>query len=140
MARSERADHLAAVPLFAGCSKRQLRHVAAATRHHQFEAEQVLVDEGARSLEAYLIVAGRAVVRRGGDEIAEIGPGSFVGEVGLMLGRAHAATVVTTTPVEVLAVDQRSLRAAIEEVPELGWALVQSIAARFADEMPDETA
>lgn len=134
MARAARVDHLAAVPLFAGCSKRQLRHVAAATHHQLIEADQALVAEGGRSREAYVIVAGRAVARRNGRKISDLGAGSFVGELGLLLDRPHAATVITTTPVEVLALDRRSLALALDEVPGLGWALIQTIAARIDDE------
>lgn len=130
MARAARVDHLANVPLFADCSKRQLRHLAAATHHRILEVDQELVAEGQSSPEAYVIVAGHAVARRRGRKVAELGPGSFVGELGLLLGRSHAATVVTTTPVEVLVLDQRTLREAIDEVPGLGWALVQTVAAR----------
>lgn len=130
LARAARVDHLAAVPLFADCSKRQLRHVAGSTHHRQLEVDQELVVEGESSREAYVIVAGHAVARRRGRKVADLGPGSFVGELGLLLGRAHAATVVTTTPVEVLVLDQATLRDAIDEVPGLGWALVRTIAAR----------
>lgn len=130
MARATRIDHLSDVPLFAGCSKRQLRHLAAATHHRQLEVGQELVAEGTSSREAYVIVAGHAVARRRGRKIGDLGPGSFVGELGLLLGRAHAATVVTTSPVEVLVLDQSTLRQALDEVPGLGWALVQTIAGR----------
>ncbi len=131
LARSTRADHLAAVPLFADCSKRQLRHLAAVTHHLMLDVDQVLVTEGESSREAFVIVAGHAVARRDGRPIAELGPGSFVGELGLLLRRDHSATVVTTTPVEVLALDQRALRTAIDEVPGLGWALLQTVTGRL---------
>jgi CRP-like cAMP-binding protein len=126
-----RIDHLAAVPLFADCSKRQLRHLAASTQLRQLEVDQELVAEGESSRQAYVIVAGRAVARRGGRDLAELGPGAFVGELGLLLGQGHNATVVTTTPMEVLVLDQATLRDAIDDVPGLGWALVRTLATRF---------
>ncbi len=134
LARAARADHLGAVPLFADCTKRQLRHLAAITHHQLLDVDQVLVTEGQSSQEAYVVVAGRAVARRRGRVVAQLGPGSFVGELGLLLQREHSATVVTTTPVEVLALDRRALRTAIDEVPGLGWRLLRTVTTRLVDD------
>lgn len=83
-----------------------------------------------------MIVAGHAVVRRNGRKIAERGPGDIVGELGLLLHRDHIATVTATTPLEVLVLPQRALREAVDEVPGLGWKLLQTVADRMS---PDAT-
>ena len=132
LARAAQVDHLAALPLFAACSKRDLRHLAASTRLDQLEANQVLVDAGQPSREAYVIVAGTAEVRRNRRTIAEVGPGDIVGELGLLLHRDHAATVTAITPIEVLVLTQQALCDAVDEVPGLGWKLLQTVAERLA--------
>ena len=132
LGRRAQVEHLAALPLFADCTTRELRHLSASTRVDQLEADQVLLDAGMPSTEAYVIVAGTCVVRRNGRRINELGPGDVVGELGLLLGRPHSATVVAVTPVEVLALPQAALRQAVDELPGLGWKLLQTVATRLA--------
>jgi len=136
LARSTQVDHLAGVSLFASCSKRDLRHLARSTRLELHEPDDVLFSPGQPSREAFVIVAGHAVVRRNGRKIAERGPGDIVGELGLLLHRDHIATVTATTPLEVLVLPQRALREAVDEVPGLGWKLLQTVADRMS---PDAT-
>ena len=132
LARATEVAHLAELPLFAKCSKKDLRHLASATRLELFEPDQVLFSEGRPSREAFVIVAGRVVVRRNGRKIAELGAGEFVGELGLLLHRDHSATAVAATSTEVLVLPQVALKEAIDEVPGLGWKLLQTFADRVA--------
>ena len=136
MKRQEVADHLAALPLFAGCSKRQLRHLAGLARDQQLDVGQRVLDQGAPARAAYVIVAGRAEVLRDGHPIAELGPGGVVGELGLLLQRDHAATVIATTPMEIVAVPRAALKEAVEVVPGLAWNLLQAVAERLAVDEP----
>jgi len=133
LARASQVDHLAGLTLFAGCSKRELRHLARSTRLELREPDDVLFAAGHPSREAFVIVAGHAVVRRNGRTVAALGPGDIVGELGLLLRRDHTATVTATSPLEVLVLPQRALRQAVEEVPGLGWKLLQTVAGRMAE-------
>jgi CRP-like cAMP-binding protein len=129
--RQEIADHLAALPLFGACSKRQLRHLAGLTSDHQLEVGQHVLEQGEPARAAYVIIAGRVEVRRDGRSIAELGPGHVVGELGLLLRRSHSATVIAMTPVEIVALPQTALKEAVEDVPGLAWKLLQSVAERI---------
>ena len=135
MARAVQADHLAMLPLFAGCSKRELRHLARSTRLELLEPDTSLFTVGQPSREAFIIIAGHAVVRHNGRKIAELGPGDIVGELGLLLHRDHVATATATTSMEVLALPQTALREAVDEVPGLGWKLLQTVADRLGENM-----
>ena len=132
LARQAQMDHLAEVPLLRNCSRRELRHLARSSRLDLFDAGQTLIREGTRSTEAYVVVAGRAVVRRNGRKIAEVGPGDVIGELGLLLGRPREATVVAETPLEVLALERSALKDAIDDVPGLAWKLLETVASRMA--------
>jgi len=135
MKRDEVADHLAALPLFAACSKRELRHLARVTQQHQLDAGQRVFEQGQPANAAYLIVAGHVEVCRDGEPIAELGPGEVVGELGLLLRRDHSASATATTPVEVVALHQAALKEAVEEVPGLAWRLLQEVAQRLSTDM-----
>ena len=49
----------------------------------------------------------------------------------MILGTPRTATVEAETPIEWLVLDQKSLREAIDEVPGLGWKVLQAVAARL---------
>jgi CRP/FNR family transcriptional regulator, cyclic AMP receptor protein len=87
--------------------------------------------EGAPSSNLYVILTGSAVVLKNGRRIASVGPGDVVGELSVILGGPRTATVKAETPIEWLVLDQASLREAIDEMPGLGWNVLQSVAARL---------
>jgi len=122
---------LSKVPLFANCSKRELSRLLSLARTETVEAGHTLFVEGAPSKDLYVIVSGTAAVKRNGRRIGRVGAGDVVGELGVILGGPRTATVVAETPIEWLVLDQTSLRAAIAEVPGLGWHLLQSVASRL---------
>jgi len=133
LARQAQMDHLANVPLLAGCSKRELRRLAQSSRLDLLEAGQRLITEGQASFEAYVIVAGTATVRRKGRKVATVAPGDVVGELGLILRRPRESTVTADTPLEVLVLERQALRAAVDDVPGLAWKLLETVADRMTD-------
>jgi CRP-like cAMP-binding protein len=73
-------------------------------------AGAVLVTEGERGDQAFLLVAGAAEVRTA-DRVITIGPGAVVGELATLdPTRTRNATVVAATELEVLVYDVRTFR------------------------------
>lgn len=134
MARDAWLDHLAQVPLFANCDKKQLQQVASASTDLTIDAGRVLVREGDVGHECFVIVAGEASVTRGGESVAKIGPGAVVGELAPLTGGARTATVTADTPMEILVIAQGEFNGLLEEVPGLAVTLLRSIAARLTDD------
>lgn len=133
LSAAAQVDHLAALPLFAECSKRDLRHLARLAHVAQLEPGDVVIAEGDAARDASIVVAGHCVVRRRGRKIAELGPGDVVGELGLLLDRPREATVTASSPLELLVLTQDALREAVDEVPGLGWKLLRTAALRLAE-------
>lgn len=131
MNQQDRMRMLANSPLFAGCSKKQLKAVASLCRVVHVDKGDVLISAGSPSSDAYLITAGTAEVKRKGGRAATIGAGDVVGELGLLLDRPRNATVVATSSLELLALSRGDLRTAVEHSPELGWTLLEAVAARL---------
>ena len=131
MQQRQRVAQLSKVPLFANCSKRELARLLSRVRTESVEAGQTLFVEGAPSTNLYLIVTGSAVVRKNGRRVARLGPGEVVGELSVILGTPRTATVEAETPIDWLVLDRASLRKAFDEVPGLGWNVLQSVAARL---------
>ena len=60
-------------------------------------AGEVLVREGARNRQFVLLQEGTLRVTRGGEQVAELGAGDFVGELSLLGDGTATATVTTAT-------------------------------------------
>ena len=117
MARDAWLDHLAQVPLFAECDKRQLQQVAAAAVEISIDPGKVLVREGEPGHECFVIVSGTATVSRDGSTIANLGPGAVVGELAPLTGGVRTATVTADSAMEVLVIAQRELMASSRRSP-----------------------
>jgi CRP-like cAMP-binding protein len=128
----DRAGLLARLPLFAGCSKRDLRALARRSHPVMVEAGATLFTEGAPSTAAYVIVAGTAEVRGRGRRVATLGPGDVVVELGLLLERPRNATVTALTPIDALAIGRADLWTVVLETPALGWTLLETVAHRLS--------
>ena len=90
-------DHLASVPLFSACSKRELQKIAKASDEVTVPAGKVLVEQGDTGREASSSSTGNAAVKRGNRKVATLGPGDCVGELALLDHGPRTATVVTET-------------------------------------------
>ena len=97
LASKLKMEMLAAVPLFAGLSKRQLQDVARGCMSRRWPADCCVVPEDTKAQVCYIIVEGTVDVRRHGRSIAKLGPGDFFGEIALFDPGPRSATVTTTS-------------------------------------------
>ena len=79
---------------------------------------------------AYLITDGEVSVRRGGTEIATLGPGAMVGEAAIINQKLRSATVVALTPLRVVHFTRERLDELVTQVPAFGAALRAAAAGR----------
>jgi CRP/FNR family transcriptional regulator, cyclic AMP receptor protein len=130
-------DLLAQVPLFKGCSKDELKRIDRAATRADYEPGAVLCKEGSVGRELILIMDGEATVERGGQAVATVGPGDFIGEMSLLDGGPRSATVTTTTAVSALVLPTREFWQVLDEVPPIAHKLLQTLATRLrsADEI-----
>jgi CRP-like cAMP-binding protein len=131
--RNRYLDHLAKVPIFSSCTKKQLEHVARLVTEVNFEAGFTIMQEGSLAHEFVIVESGTASVKKGGRKIATIGPGDVVGELALILHRRRNATVIADSDVTMLVVDSRSFEPLLDEVPGLARRLLTTVAERLAD-------
>jgi CRP/FNR family cyclic AMP-dependent transcriptional regulator len=131
MARTSHLDHLASVPLFSACSKKELQAVARGTDQLVLPAGKVLCEQGATGREAFVLVEGTAEVRINGKKVASVGPGSCVGELALLDHGPRTATVVAETDVTALVIGIREFGAILDEVPSMTHKLLRALAARI---------
>ncbi len=125
--------HLASVPLFSACSKRQLALVARRAEHTAFGVGTVLIKEGTPGHEFFVILDGTAVVARGNRKVATLKAGDYFGELALLDRSPRNATVTATSPIEVVILGQREFSGLIDEVPGLAHKLLAGMARRLRD-------
>lgn len=96
------ANRLADLPRFSGFDTEDRREIAKTGRFLTVPEHWALMVEKTPADKAYLILHGEVSVRQGGDEIARVGRGELIGEIGIVDHRLRSATVVAETPLEVL--------------------------------------
>jgi CRP/FNR family transcriptional regulator, cyclic AMP receptor protein len=117
------------VPIFAGCSKRELRQVAAIAEVRELPAGHVLTREGEPGREFTAIVEGGVEVRRKGRKLRELGPGDWLGEIALLTGGSRTATATALEPTRVLSVRGGMFRALVERTPSIAYKVLERVAA-----------
>lgn len=106
-----------------GLSNADLQRVVSAGRHFTLPADWSLIWEGTAADKAYLIVDGEVSIRQHGKEIARLGPGDMIGEMGIVEHKLRSASVVSVTPLEVIHFTRDGLEQLINEVPAFGEAI-----------------
>ncbi len=114
-------------------SDADLKTVVQAGRHLHLPADWSLISERTPADKAYLILDGEVSVRKGGAEIARLGPGDVMGEVAIVSHTLRTASVVSVTPLEVLHFTRESLEQLLASVPAFGEALRGTTADRLGD-------
>jgi CRP/FNR family cyclic AMP-dependent transcriptional regulator len=116
--RSDRKHHpLGAVSLFQGCTGAELDTIVSITTPIHPPAGRLLCREGERGDEFFVIVDGEAAVTIAGERVATLGPGDFFGEMALLDGGPHIATVTATTSARMLVLTRPEFNALLERVP-----------------------
>ncbi len=126
-------EHLAAVPLFSACSKKDLELVAKRADDVKVDAGAQLVAEGATGTEFFVVVEGTATVSRHGKRVATIGPGGFFGDLALLDRAPRNATVTADTPMELVVLGQREFTSLLEEVQGFAHKLLIGLAGRLRE-------
>ena len=124
---------LANVPLFRACSKQDLRHIARLADYDTCRAGDVLVREGRRGNELYVIVNGEAEITRDGVTIATLKPGDYFGELAVLRPAPRTATVTATSDMDVLIVTARELAILVSDIPLFARKLLTGMAGRVQD-------
>jgi CRP-like cAMP-binding protein len=122
------AEVLGALPLFSGLRKRHLRQLAKLAKVLDYSPGEAIVQKGERGDSFYLVLEGRARAR---EHSVEFGPGNFFGEMALLDGGPRSATVSATNNVRVMQLPRASFLKALEQDPQIGLAIMQTLAQRL---------
>jgi CRP-like cAMP-binding protein len=132
--KDAKVELIGKAPLFADCSKRELRQIAGISDELDVPADTTLTKEGASGREFILIVEGAAEVHRRGRKVNTLGAGDFLGEIALITGTPRTATVTTTEPTHVLVLTSQAFRSLLRQVPSIQIKVLETLARRIPDE------
>ena len=119
-------SQLKSIPLFQTVSDEELAEIAPFAEETTVEAGTQLVREGDFSYEFFAIEEGKAEVTRGGEQVAELGPGDFFGEIGVLERDLRTASVVAKTDMRLVTLTgwdmkrmEKAMPQAVERVREV---------------------
>lgn len=99
-ARSEKKTFLHKVDLLENLDDYELGQIADALRPQTHESGVELFKQGEKGDMFYILQTGTAVAIKDGNEVMHYKSGQYFGELALMKGDTRAATIQTTSPVE----------------------------------------
>ena len=131
----ERVKLLGGVWLFERCTEVELAALAHVTTPVIVEPGRVLATEGTPGEEFVVVVEGTASATCRGEEIGQIGPGSFFGELALLDGGPRTATVRAITSMQVLVLDRSEFDALVDRaIPSVVRRMLVTLAERVRSE------
>jgi CRP/FNR family cyclic AMP-dependent transcriptional regulator len=128
------ASQLKSIPLFADVPDEELGQIATFAQEVMVNEGRELVREGDFSYEFMAIEEGEAEVSRDGKHLADLGPGDFFGETGLLEKTLRNATVTAKTPMRLVTLTGWDLKRMERHVPEA----IERVRATLEERRPTE--
>lgn len=124
---------LSGVPLFSGCTKRELSRIASLIEEVDAPKGKVLTRQGDSGWEFFVIAEGKARATMRGRGSATLGPGKFFGEMSLLDRGPRSATVTAETDMHLLVLNSRDFAALVLEAPTVARRIMQGLAERLRE-------
>lgn len=126
-------DHLRNVPLFAGCTRKELERIAKSGDEITMTAGSLVVDQGQTGREAFVVLDGSVTVKRNNRKMTTLGPGAIVGELSLLDHGPRTATAVCETDCTLFVISQRHFLAVLDDVPTISHKLLSALSGRIRE-------
>lgn len=127
-------DDLREVKLLRGLKESDLTTLAADLAERRVAAGHPIVGEGTGGVAFFLILEGETSVTVGGDEVATLKRGDYVGELALLDPEGpRSATVSAKTDVVLAAMSAWQFRPFVLAHPDVAWMLLQRLARRLRE-------
>jgi CRP/FNR family transcriptional regulator, cyclic AMP receptor protein len=121
---------LKGIPLFSSFSEDDLRKLAPFAEETSAGAGDTVVRQGDYANELMIIEEGSAEVRHDGKKIAELGPGDFFGEMGVLERDRRNADVVATSSMRLISLKNHDVKRMERTLPEAVAQLREVVAQR----------
>lgn len=136
MAMLSNLDLIRRVPLFSLLTTDQAQSIADSVVKRRFKRGEVVVEQGTKSNALFILLNGRARVltadTRGREVIlAVLQPGDYVGEMSLIDGEPHSATVRAEVQTDMLVLGRNEFARCLPESSSLAYGILRGLVARL---------
>lgn len=123
------------MPLFSGCSDKELAFIASRTDEVDIPAGRVLCEKGKSGGDFFIILDGRAEVEAVHGK-RTLGPGEFFGEIALIDNGPRTATVKAATPMRCLVLGHSQFRDVLHQNGEIAVKILRAVTERLREATP----
>jgi CRP/FNR family transcriptional regulator, cyclic AMP receptor protein len=131
---NQKTDLIRKVPLFARCSRAELKEIATLADEIDLREGKEMTREGEPGREFFVLLEGTADVKKNRRRVNTLGAGDFFGEIALVSREPRTATVIATSPVRALVITDRSFRRLLDDAPQVQTKVMEAMAERLAPE------
>lgn len=132
-------DLIRRVPLFSMLTEEQARTVADGVIKRRFRRGELVVEQGQRSDALYILLNGRARVLTSDPEdvrgreviLAVVGAGDYVGEMSLIDGQPHSATVRCEVQTDILVLGREEFSRCLPDASSMAYGILRGLVARL---------
>jgi CRP/FNR family transcriptional regulator, cyclic AMP receptor protein len=128
-------DRLRRVTLFSALGEDEVKRFVDAATVTEHAAGEALTEQGTLGHRFHLILEGAAGVERDGRGLGSVGPGDFVGELGLLGGGPSTATVRCTEPTTCLTLRREAFWEVLEAEPAIALRILEVVSRRLVRQL-----
>ena len=124
---------LRGIPLFNNLSDEDLDLLASKLRKEDYPKGTTLFEEGDVGDTMYIVESGQLAViaQNGGERIASMGPGNFVGDIALLLPQPRTATVQVSIDARLWLLGRKDFDELIDTRPALALEMLRELSRRL---------
>jgi CRP/FNR family transcriptional regulator, cyclic AMP receptor protein len=119
------------VPFFEGLDEKSRKAIAKEGKEMNFKPGDLVVGEKGTGVGFYLVLDGKAEVRKGGRVLATLGHGQFFGEMSLIDGQPRSADVVAVDPTKCWVLPAWNFAGLIKGHPEVALPMLRELVKRL---------
>jgi PPM family protein phosphatase len=132
-------DTLARMPLFRPLNDRELLRVLQVTDVIPYKNGELVITEGDKGEELYIVLSGTAKVVRGGAEVAKLNAGDHFGEMALIRSQPRSASVVADGDCDLMVIRRVEFFEILRKEHQLAVKLLWQFLGVLADRLADTT-
>ena len=119
------------VPIFKGLDRKTLNSVVTEGKERAFNAGDLIVGEGGSGIGLYVILDGKAEVRKGAKVLATLAKGQFFGEMSVIDGQPRSADVAAVAETRCWVLTAWNFTGLVKAHPDIALAMLKEMVRRF---------
>ena len=122
---------IGSVPFFSSLNAKDKKRLLAQGKEISYKAGNMIVAEGTTGVGFFLILEGKAEVRKKGKVLATLSKGQFFGEMSLIDDLPRSADVIALQPTKCWAITSWSFASLIKAQPKLALGMLKEVVKRL---------